>query len=220
MLNTLIRGAKIVDGTGKAAFTADVGILDGMIEEVGNLSGAQAFETIEAAGRVLTPGLYRHAPPRRRGAVSRRLWRGGALQGLTTLVNGNCGMSLAPLSGAHADECAKYLAPITGNIPPELRFASIDSYFKAAQGRGLPLSCAELIGMGTLQHACRRASRREICHRSSCAICTITWKRRWPTARAAYRSALATRRRSFTRPTGSSARSRRCTGAACPSVST
>ena len=35
MLDTLIRGAKIVDGTGKAAFTADVGILDGMIEEVG-----------------------------------------------------------------------------------------------------------------------------------------------------------------------------------------
>lgn len=49
MLDTLIRGAKIVDGTGKAAFTADVGILDGMIEEVGNLSNAQAFETIEAA---------------------------------------------------------------------------------------------------------------------------------------------------------------------------
>lgn len=35
MLDTLIRGAKIVDGTGKAAFTADVGILDGMIEAVG-----------------------------------------------------------------------------------------------------------------------------------------------------------------------------------------
>ena len=57
MLDTLIRGAKIVDGTGKAAFTADVGILDGMIEAVGNLSGAQVFETIEAAGRVLTPGF-------------------------------------------------------------------------------------------------------------------------------------------------------------------
>ena len=58
MLDTLIRGAKIVDGTGKAAFTADVGILDGMIEAVGNLSGAQAFETIEAAGRI--PVSYTH----------------------------------------------------------------------------------------------------------------------------------------------------------------
>lgn len=151
MLDTLIRGAKIVDGTGKAAFTADVGILDGMIEEVGNLSNAQAFETIEAAGRVLTPGfidMHRHAD----AALFREGFGEAELcQGLTTLVNGNCGMSLAPLSGAHADECAKYLAPITGNIPPELRFASIDSYFKAAQGRGLPLSCAELIGMGTLR---------------------------------------------------------------------
>ena len=145
MLDTLIRGAKIVDGTGKAAFTADVGILDGMIEAVGNLSGAQAFETIEAAGRVLTPGfidMHRHAD----AALFREGFGEAELcQGLTTLVNGNCGMSLAPLSGAHADECAKYLAPITGNIPPELRFASIDSYFKAAQGRGLPLSCAEPI---------------------------------------------------------------------------
>ena len=151
MLDTLIRGAKIVDGTGKAAFTADVGILDGMIEEVGNLSNAQVFETIEAAGRVLTPGfidMHRHAD----AALFREGFGEAELcQGLTTLVNGNCGMSLAPLSGAHADECAKYLAPITGNIPPELRFASIDSYFKAAQGRGLPLSCAELIGMGTLR---------------------------------------------------------------------
>ena len=151
MLDTLIRGAKIVDGTGKAAFTADVGILDGMIEEVGDLSNAQAFETIEAAGRVLTPGfidMHRHAD----AALFREGFGEAELcQGLTTLVNGNCGMSLAPLSGAHADECAKYLAPITGNIPPELRFASIDSYFKAAQGRELPLSCAELIGMGTLR---------------------------------------------------------------------
>ena len=122
MLDTLIRGAKIVDGTGKAAFTADVGILDGMIEAVGNLSGAQAFETIEAAGRVLTPGfidMHRHAD----AALFREGFGEAELcQGLTTLVNGNCGMSLAPLSGAHADECAKYLAPITGNIPPELRF--------------------------------------------------------------------------------------------------
>ena len=64
MLDTLIRGAQVVDGTGRAAFPADVGILDGMIEEVGDLQGAQAFETIEANGRVLTPGFT--ATPTRR----------------------------------------------------------------------------------------------------------------------------------------------------------
>ena len=143
MLDTLIRGAKIVDGTGKAAFTADVGILDGMIEAVGNLSGAQAFETIEAAGRVLTPGfidMHRHAD----AALFREGFGEAELcQGLTTLVNGNCGMSLAPLSGAHADECAKYLAPITGNIPPELR--DLHYHMEAALADG---ACGVSLGLG------------------------------------------------------------------------
>ena len=151
MLDTLIRGAKIIDGTGKAAFTADVGILDGMIEAVGNLSGAQAFSTIEAAGRCLTPGfidMHRHAD----AAVFRKdFGRAELCQGLTTIVNGNCGMSLAPLAGKYAPACARYLAPITGEITPELRFDSLASYFKAAQSRGLPLSCAQLAGMGTLR---------------------------------------------------------------------
>ncbi len=151
MLDTLIRGAKIIDGTGKAAFTADVGILDGMIEAVGNLPDAQAFSTIEAAGRCLTPGfidMHRHAD----AAVFRKdFGRAELCQGLTTIVNGNCGMSLAPLAGKYAPACARYLAPITGEITPELRFDSLASYFKAAQSRGLPLSCAQLAGMGTLR---------------------------------------------------------------------
>ena len=151
MLDTLIRNARVVDGTGRAVFTADVGLRDGLIEAVGALGGAQAFEIIEADGRVLTPGfidIHRHAD----AAVFRDSFgRAELCQGLTTLVNGNCGMSLAPLFGTHADECAKYLAPITGEIPLELRFESIGGYFKAAQERGLPLSCAELIGMGTLR---------------------------------------------------------------------
>ena len=151
MLDTLIRNARVVDGTGRAVFTADVGLRDGVIEAVGALGGAQAFEIIEADGRVLTPGfidIHRHAD----AAVFRDSFgRAELSQGLTTLVNGNCGMSLAPLAGKYASACAHYLAPITGEIPPELRFESIGGYFKAAQERGLPLSCAELIGMGTLR---------------------------------------------------------------------
>ena len=214
MLDTLIRGAKIVDGTGKAAFTADVGILDGMIEAVGNLSGAQAFETIEAASRVLTPGfidMHRHAD----AALFREGFGEAELcQGLTTLVNGNCGMSLAPLSGAHADECAKYLAPITGNIPPELRFASIDSYFKAAQGRGLPLSCAELIGMGTLRTLAAGFAAGDL---SPLELRDLHYH---------MEAALADGACGVSLGLGyapeifySTARSRRCTGAACPSAS-
>ena len=107
MLDTLIRNARVVDGSGKAAFTADVGLRSGLIEAVGALADAQAFETIDAAGRCLTPGfldIHRHAD----AALFRTdFGRAELLQGLTTLVNGNCGMSLAPLFGTHADECAR-----------------------------------------------------------------------------------------------------------------
>lgn len=151
MFDTLIRGAKVVDGTGKAAFLADVGICDGVIAAVGALSEAKGAEEIDAAGRVLTPGfidIHRHAD----AAVFRDGFGEAELsQGLTTVINGNCGMSLAPLSGKYAEACAAYLAPITGEIGEELRFSSLAAYRKTAQERGLPLSCAQLVGMGTLR---------------------------------------------------------------------
>ena len=149
MLDTLIRGAKIVDGTGKAAFTADVGILDGMIEAVGNLSGAQAFETIEAAGRVLTPGfidMHRHAD----AALFRPGFGAAELcQGLTTIVNGNCGLSAAPFGPDHADAIRAYLRPITGDIPDTLPSASLAAYLAAL--RDLPLHTGMLVGAGILR---------------------------------------------------------------------
>ena len=115
MLDTLIRGAKIIDGTGKAAFTADVGIRDGMIEAVENLPDAQAFSTIEAAGRCLTPGfidMHRHAD----AAVFRKdFGRAELCQGLTTIVNGNCGLSIAPSGGTYQKEIFDYLIPVTGS---------------------------------------------------------------------------------------------------------
>lgn len=148
MLDTLIRGAKIVDGTGKTAFTADVGILDGMIEEVGNLSNAQAFETIEAAGRVLTPGfidMHRHAD----AALFREGFGEAELcQGLTTLVNGNCGMSLAPLS------CAELIGMGTlrtlaagfaaGDLSP-LELRDLHYHMEAALADG---ACGVSLGLG------------------------------------------------------------------------
>lgn len=151
MLDTLIRNARVIDGTARAAFTADVALRGGLIEAVGAFPDAQALEVIDARGRVLTPGfidIHRHAD----AAVFRAdFGRAELSQGLTTLVNGNCGMSIAPLAGTHAEACAVYLAPITGQLPSALRFASLADYRKAAEAHGLPLSCAQLVGMGTLR---------------------------------------------------------------------
>ena len=57
MLDWLIRGAQVLDGTGADAFPADVGIKDGTIAAVGRLTDADAAHVLDAQSRTLTPGF-------------------------------------------------------------------------------------------------------------------------------------------------------------------
>ncbi len=149
--DTIIRGARVIDGTGKSAFLSDVGLRGGKIAAVGALGGAEAERAVDAAGRYLTPGfidIHRHADT----ALFRSDFGAAELaQGLTTVINGNCGLSAAPVLGVHADETAAYLAPILGEVPEELRFASLGDYLAAASAVPEALHSGMLAGMGTLR---------------------------------------------------------------------
>ena len=149
--DTLIRGARVLDGTLAPAFIADVAVRDGKIAAVGALSGARAASEIDAAGRCLTPGfidVHRHAD---RVAFDPAFGAAELAQGLTTVINGNCGLSLAPILGDYGADTAAYLAPIVGDIPEELRFDSLRAYLDAAERAAPPLNHGMLIGMGTLR---------------------------------------------------------------------
>ena len=88
MLDWLIRGAQVLDGTGADAFPADVGIKNGTIAAVGRLTDADAAHVLDAQGRTLTPGfldIHRHTD----AALFRpNFGRAELAQGLTTLVGG------------------------------------------------------------------------------------------------------------------------------------
>ena len=92
----LIKNANIVDGTGTEAFIGDVLVEDGVIKNVGNIDGE--FETvIDANGLILAPGfidIHTHFDPQ-------LCWDGYATpsieHGVTTVVTGNCSLSLAPI---------------------------------------------------------------------------------------------------------------------------
>ncbi|WP_030341751.1 N-acyl-D-amino-acid deacylase family protein [Streptomyces sp. NRRL S-1022] len=96
MLDHLVKGATVVDGTGAPARTADVGIRDGRIAAVGRITDA-ARTTEDATGLVLTPGFvdpHTHYD-------AQLFWDPYATpslgHGVTTVAAGNCGFTLAPL---------------------------------------------------------------------------------------------------------------------------
>jgi N-acyl-D-aspartate/D-glutamate deacylase len=100
---TIIRGGLVVDGTGTPARRADVGITDGRITDIGDLSGAQAARTIDAEGALVTPGfvdLHTHYD----GQIS---WdpdlMPSSIHGVTTVVMGSCGVGFAPCRAEHRD---------------------------------------------------------------------------------------------------------------------
>ena len=97
MFDLIIRGGAVYDGTGRPARWADVAVSGGKIAAVEPLPQAQAARVIDARGKWVTPGfidIHRHAD----AAVFRPGFGELELrQGLTTIVNGNCGLSCAPV---------------------------------------------------------------------------------------------------------------------------
>ena len=92
----IISGGTVIDGTGAAGVLADVGIDNGKITRVGDLSGEQAGRTIDATGKLVTPGfvdLHTHLD-------AQIGWdpemRPSSYHGVTTTLMGNCGVTFAP----------------------------------------------------------------------------------------------------------------------------
>jgi N-acyl-D-amino-acid deacylase len=89
----VIRNAHVVDGTGNPWYRADVGIKDGRIAGIGNLTAKSATRTVDAAGKVLAPGfidVHTHVE----GGIDKNPRADNFLRdGVTTVVTGNCGSS-------------------------------------------------------------------------------------------------------------------------------
>ena len=95
MHDLVIRGGKVVDGTGEDAREGDVAVTDGRITQVGKVSGA-ARRTIDADGRLVTPGFVDiHTHYDAQATWDPHLLPSG-WHGVTTAVCGNCGVGFAP----------------------------------------------------------------------------------------------------------------------------
>ncbi|MGA3354550.1 MAG: amidohydrolase family protein [Acidimicrobiales bacterium] len=96
-LELIVRGGTVIDGTGRPAMRADIGISAGVIAEIGDLSSVSAVDEIDAAGLVVTPGLVDvHSHSDLTLLVDGRA-QSALSQGVTTELVGNCGHGCTPL---------------------------------------------------------------------------------------------------------------------------
>jgi N-acyl-D-aspartate/D-glutamate deacylase len=155
VLDLLIRAGSVVDGTGRARFTGDVGIRDGRIVCVGGVDEA-ARETLDAAGLVVAPGfidIHTHYD-------AQVFWDGSLspspLHGVTTVIGGNCGFSIAPLSDQSGDYMMRMLARVEAMPLESLRegvpwnWRSFGEYLDCLEGRVGP-NAGFLVGHSALR---------------------------------------------------------------------
>ena len=148
----LLRNATIIDGTGGPRFSGDIGIRGDRIAHIGDLSALHGDVEIDLGGRIAAPGFIDAHTHDDRLMLSGPDMAPKVSQGITTVIAGNCGISLAPMP-----------RPIPQPVTPPLNllddqggwfhFKTFAQYIAALRAQPAATNCALLVGHTTLRVA-------------------------------------------------------------------
>jgi N-acyl-D-amino-acid deacylase len=141
----LLRGATIFDGSGAPRRPGDIAVQGARIAAAGDLAGATAAKVIDLDGLAVAPGFIDVHTHDDRLLLADPSMAPKASQGVTTVVVGNCGISLAPLGNYAA------VPPLNLVANGGQRFDSFTAYFVALEAQPPAINCAALIGHTTLR---------------------------------------------------------------------
>lgn len=152
MLDILLQGGDVIDGSGAPRRRADVAIVGDRVAAVEPLPGAQARVVINAADCVVCPGfidMHSHAD-----ATLPLLPTADSLvmQGVTTAVVGQCGASPAPLLPATRDAVIKAIDDEDAPLPWQ-QWSTFGSYLEHLRSIGISVNITPLVGLGMIRSA-------------------------------------------------------------------
>ena len=148
VFDLIIRNGTVIDGTKRPRYDADVGILDGRIAEVGDLSMAKARDIMDAAGKIVAPGFIDSHTHDDHALLVQPDMDFKISQGVTTVITGNCGISLAPLGEGVPVPAPLNLLAGDSDRPRHHSFAA---YIDALRERPAAINAAALVGHSTLR---------------------------------------------------------------------
>ena len=165
MLDYVIRSGTVIDGTGGPARRADIGIAGGRIAEIGEVQASGRTE-LDATGLMVAPGVvdpHTHYD-------AQLFWDPSAspsnIHGVTTVIGGNCGFTLAPIKAGDADYIRRMMAKVEGMPLAALEqgvpwnWATFGEYLAALEGN-LGVNAGFLVGHCALRRHVMGADRAE-----------------------------------------------------------
>ncbi len=156
MFDKLIRGGRMVDGTGTPAFEADLAITGEKIAAIGTLVNAQATEVVNVRGKIVCPGFvdaHVHGDLMLLSPLAGEVSEAAIRQGITTFILGQDGCSYAPASPTTLQYFREYCAGFNGNPDTLCRgwnWSTVDEYLTRFDRR-TALNVAFLVPNGTVR---------------------------------------------------------------------
>src|SRR2546422_4919515 len=162
----LHRNAAVIGGTRAPRFGADIGVSSGKIFSIGPLTNSKANVEIDAPGKIAAPGFIDAHTHDDRLMLSAPDMAPKVSQGVTTVVAGNCGVSLAPAPRGMPQPVTPPL-DLMDSEGTWFRFKSFKEYVEALRAQPPATNCALLVGhsmlrVQTMDDLEKPASRREI----------------------------------------------------------
>lgn len=149
MFDLIIKGGKVFDGSGKDPKFADIGIVGDKIKEVGNLTGADARDIINASGLIVMPGFIDAHSHSDENYLVNPLADSKLRQGITTEVIGNCGSSPFPLSTATQQQLQQDIKDWWIRVD----WTTAEGFFARLEAARPAINIVPLVGQGAIRAA-------------------------------------------------------------------
>lgn len=144
----LFKNARIIDGSGEPSWIGDLAVVDDTIAALGDCSDWAAGKVLDCGGNALAPGFIDPHTHYDEAVLTDPLLPCAVSQGVTTVINGNCGFSIAPLTAT-----GPLPAPLNSILRDEAvpRFTSFAAYRARLEAEPAAVNSACLVGHGTLR---------------------------------------------------------------------
>lgn len=168
----IFRGGQLIDGTGKARVHADLAVSGERIAAIGDLGDCQAKQVIDISGKILCPGFIDVHTHDDRACIDQPQMLPKVSQGITTVIVGNCGLSLAPLAAtAPLPEPLNLLGDEN-----DFEFADFSSYIDAVNNAHPAVNVSALVGHNTLRVATMADLNQKANEQEQAAMCELLAK--------------------------------------------